>query len=52
LTGRAADVERLLGSLEVDQSATRTALDWTPPVSLDEGLRRAVAQVPADPRSE
>jgi nucleoside-diphosphate-sugar epimerase len=42
LCGRGAQVERLLGSLQVDISATRAALDWAPPVSVDLGLTRAV----------
>lgn len=39
--GRRPVARRLLGSLQVDISQTRTRLGWTPPVSLDEGLRRA-----------
>ncbi len=35
--------QRLCGSLQVDISKSRTRLGWNPPVSLDEGLRRAVA---------
>jgi len=34
---------RLCNSLQVDISKTRNLLGWTPPVSVDEGLRRAVA---------
>jgi len=30
-------------SLQVDIEKTRRLLGWTPPVSLDEGLRRAAA---------
>lgn len=37
--GRAALVERLLGSLQIDMARTRAALDWTPPLSVDAGLR-------------
>lgn len=33
--------QRLCGSLQVDITKTRQLLDWTPPVSVDEGLRRA-----------
>lgn len=33
--------QRLCGSLQVDIAQTRHVLDWTPPVSVDEGLRRA-----------
>ena len=42
LTGKSKELERLIGSLQVDISHTRNMLDWTPPVSVDEGLRRAV----------
>lgn len=42
LTGKGAEVSRLLGSLQVDPAATRNALGWTPPVSVDEGLSRTV----------
>jgi len=38
--GKKAIGQRLLGSLQVDISSTRERLDWTPPVSVDEGLRR------------
>lgn len=41
--GRGAEVERLLQSLQVDIGATQEALGWSPPVAVDEGLRRAVA---------
>jgi len=43
LMGREAMAQRLLGSLQVDISHTREALGWTPPISVDEGLRRAAA---------
>lgn len=33
--------QRLCGSLQLDIIKTRRLLDWTPPVSVDEGLRRA-----------
>jgi nucleoside-diphosphate-sugar epimerase len=41
--GRRDLVQRLVGNLQVDISATRAKLDWTPPVSVDEGLRRTAA---------
>ena len=41
LLGKRAVVQRLCGSLQLDINKTRQLLDWTPPVSLDEGLRRA-----------
>ena len=40
LLGKKVVGQRLLGSLQVDISSTRERLDWTPPVSVDEGLRR------------
>lgn len=33
--------QRLCGSLQLDIAKTRELLGWTPPVSVDEGLRRA-----------
>lgn len=44
LLGKTAVAQRLLGSLQVDISKTCDLLDWKPPVSVDEGLRRAVQQ--------
>ncbi len=35
--------QRLLGNLQLDITHTRETLGWTPPLSVDEGLRRAVA---------
>lgn len=43
LLGKADVAQRLLGSLHVDIRATQDTLGWTPPVSVDEGLRRTVA---------
>ena len=43
--GRARDVQRLFDPLELDTSRIRTLLDWSPPVSLAEGVRRAVGRV-------
>lgn len=37
---RGYDVERLIGSLQVDISYTCERLDWRPPISVAEGLRR------------
>ena len=42
LFGKKAISQRLLGSLQVDIKKTCELLDWKPPVSVDEGLRRAV----------
>lgn len=43
LTGRLAEVERLVGSLRVDIGHTCQTLDWKPPLPVAEGLRRATA---------
>ncbi|MBD7978568.1 UDP-glucose 4-epimerase family protein [Serpens gallinarum] len=40
LLGKKAMAQRLLGSLQVDISKTRELLGWTPPVSVEEGLKR------------
>ena len=45
LLGRANDVQRLCGNLQVDIAKARTLLNWSPPISVDEGLRRAVAGI-------
>ena len=44
IMGKASALQRLCGNLQVDISKTKNTLGWTPPVSVDEGLRRAVAQ--------
>lgn len=41
--GKGDTAQRLLGSLQVDITHTRETLGWTPPISVDEGLRRAAA---------
>ena len=38
--GKQRIARRVLGSLQVDIKKTRDLLGWTPPVSIDEGLRR------------
>lgn len=38
LTNRSPQVDRLIGSLQVDTNRIRTVLDWLPPDSLDDGL--------------
>jgi nucleoside-diphosphate-sugar epimerase len=43
LLGKRDVARRLLGSLTVDITKARHRLAWVPPVSVDEGLRRAVA---------
>lgn len=41
LLGKGAVAQRLLGSLQVDIGETCELLGWTPPMSVDEGLRKA-----------
>jgi nucleoside-diphosphate-sugar epimerase len=43
LAGRGAELRRVLGTLTVDASDTRTLLQWSPPIGVDEGLRRTAA---------
>ncbi|MGE5505905.1 MAG: NAD-dependent epimerase/dehydratase family protein [Actinomycetota bacterium] len=43
LLGRQTTVERLLGSLTVDDAATREVLGWQPRIGLDEGLSAMAA---------
>ncbi len=43
LLGKGSVAQRLLGNLQVDLSHTSNTLNWTPPLSVDEGLRQAVA---------
>lgn len=40
LSGKADQIERLLGSLRVDSSKIRCELNWTPPYTLQQGLQR------------
>lgn len=47
LLGKRAVMLRLAGNMQVDIAATRERLDWTPPITIDEGLRRAVAGLKA-----
>lgn len=41
LLGKRAVAQRLCGSLQVDIGKTRRLLDWTPPLTLDQGLKEA-----------
>lgn len=43
LARKSALVTRLAGSLAIDSSKIRRKLDWSPPFTLDEGLRETVA---------
>ncbi|BCF89410.1 UDP-glucose 4-epimerase family protein [Paraburkholderia largidicola] len=42
ITGRSAQIDRLIGSLQVDTSRLRQTLDWKPPYTADEGLAETV----------
>jgi len=42
LLGKRAEVDRMCGSLLVDAGPTRRELNWTAPLSVDEGLARTV----------
>ena len=42
LLGKGDAVQRLCGNLQVDISKARSLLGWVPPVSVEEGLRRAM----------
>ena len=40
LAGKQGIAQRLYGSLQIDISKTKKLLNWTPPISIDEGLRK------------
>jgi nucleoside-diphosphate-sugar epimerase len=42
-TGRARDVERLLGTMIIDNSKIRKELNWKPPCSISEGIQVTAA---------
>jgi len=39
LTGKSAQMERLLDSLVIDSSKIRRELGWAPPFTMEQGLR-------------
>lgn len=43
LLGRREVAQRLLSNLQLDITHTRNTLGWTPPLTVDEGLRRAAS---------
>lgn len=51
LLGKGAAVQRLCGNLQVDISKARTLLGWVPPVTVAEGLRRAMVARDGSPLS-
>lgn len=44
LTGCLPELNRLIGSLHVDITHTKKILDWSPPITLEEGLRKMVIE--------
>ena len=44
LLGKEAVAQHLLGSLQVDIRKTRDLLGWTPPLSVDQGIRRCFVE--------
>ena len=42
ILGRREEVDRLVGSLRIDNNYTKKILNWTPPLSVKEGIRRMV----------
>jgi UDP-glucose 4-epimerase len=51
LTGHSGEITRLCGSLQVDISHTKELLGWTPPFTLEEGIRETVTDYLATQRS-
>lgn len=43
MLGKREAVQRLCGNLQVDISKARSVLGWSPPVTVEEGLYRAVS---------
>jgi nucleoside-diphosphate-sugar epimerase len=52
VAGRSAEVDRLVGSLTVDDSHLRTTLTWSPPFDARQGLARTAAWFAAGARAE
>ncbi|HUW25572.1 MAG TPA: SDR family oxidoreductase [Gallionella sp.] len=48
LTGKSAQIERLLGSLRVDSGKIRRELGWQPPYTLEQGLHATVVAFAAN----
>ena len=40
--GKREEIDRLVGSLRIDNSYTKEILNWTPPLIVEEGIRRMV----------
>ena len=45
MIGKGGVAQRLLGNLQVDITHTRKTLGWVPPMTVDEGLKRAAASL-------
>lgn len=43
VTGRSHEIQRLIGNLQIDSSATRENLQWHPPFTLEQGLKRSIS---------
>lgn len=48
LVGKSEEVDRLLRSLIIDDAATRARLEWSPPLSVNDGIRRIFASANHD----
>jgi nucleoside-diphosphate-sugar epimerase len=44
LLGKENAIQRLCGNLQIDISKAHSLLGWVPPVSVEEGLRRVMAE--------
>jgi len=42
--GKKKEIDRLVGSLRIDNSYTKEILNWDPPISVEEGIRRMVQE--------
>jgi len=42
LLGRKAEINRLIGSLQIDNNYTKETLNWRPTISVEEGIKRMV----------
>jgi nucleoside-diphosphate-sugar epimerase len=40
--GKRKEINRLAGSLRIDNSYTKETLNWSPPLSVEEGIKRMV----------
>lgn len=49
LIGKQVEIDRLVGSLQIDSSYTRNLLGWAPPVGIQEGIRRMVCNYEFNP---